>query len=74
MDSSIRTTHGFLQLMIVVLNAGAGAVVAGIAGDLAAGVALAREAIRNGRALAALNKLRELSRQFAAATPQGQVQ
>ena len=52
---------------IVTLNAGAGLVVAGLAGDLAAGIEQARESIDEGRAVAALADLVEVSQREAAA-------
>jgi anthranilate phosphoribosyltransferase len=45
------------RLDLVLLNAAAGLVVAGLAGDLASGVELARAPIRDGRALAKLQAL-----------------
>ena len=52
---------------IVVLNAGAGLVVSGIAGDLAHGLVLAAESIDSGRAALALDALVEVSQSAAAA-------
>ncbi len=46
---------------LVLLNAGAGFVVAGLAADLASGVALAREQLDSGRALAKLRALQQPS-------------
>ncbi len=46
---------------IVLLNAAAGMVVAGLADDIGAGIDLAREAITSGRAAAALDRLVEVS-------------
>jgi anthranilate phosphoribosyltransferase len=46
---------------IVVLNAAAGLVVAGLADDLAAGIELARESIRSGAAAGALDRLADFS-------------
>jgi anthranilate phosphoribosyltransferase len=51
---------------VVLMNAGAGLLAAGKAADLAAGIALARESIDSGRALAALEALGDLSRRLAA--------
>jgi anthranilate phosphoribosyltransferase len=50
---------------VVMLNAGAGLVVAGLADDLAAGVALAAEAIDDGRAAAVLERLVRVSKEAA---------
>jgi anthranilate synthase/phosphoribosyltransferase len=52
---------------VVLLNAAAGLLAAGRAADLAEGVAMARESIDSGRALASLDALGELSRRLAAA-------
>lgn len=52
---------------IVVLNAGAGLVVAGIAGDLAHGLVLAAESIDSGRAARTLDAFVEVSQSAAAA-------
>ena len=52
---------------VVLLNAAAGLLAAGKVADLAEGVALARDSIDSGRALAALEALGELSRRLAAA-------
>ncbi len=54
---------------IVSLNAGAGLVVAGLAGDLAAGVEAAHEALDSGSAVRALAGLVEVSQREAAAEP-----
>jgi len=51
---------------IVLLNAAAALLAAGKVADLAEGVALARESVESGRALAALEALGELSRRLAA--------
>jgi len=53
---------------VVVLNAAAGLVVAGLADDLAAGVALAAEVVDDGRSAAVLERLVRASKE-AAATP-----
>ena len=52
---------------IVTLNAGAGLVVAGLAVDVAAGIEAARAALDSGAAVAALNRLVEVSQEAAAA-------
>lgn len=52
---------------IVSLNAGAGLVVAGLAGDLAAGIAMAQASIDSGAAVAALAALVDVSQREAAA-------
>jgi len=52
---------------IISLNAGAALVVAGLAGDLEAGIAAARASIDSGAAVGALNKLVEVSQREAAA-------
>ncbi len=52
---------------IVSLNAGAGLVVAGVVGDLPAGIEAAREALDSGAAVAALARLVEVSQEEAAA-------
>jgi anthranilate phosphoribosyltransferase len=55
---------------IISLNAGAGLVAAGVADDLPAGIAAARTSIDSGAAVAALNKLVEVSqRELAAEQP-----
>jgi anthranilate synthase/phosphoribosyltransferase len=52
---------------VVLMNAAAGLLAAGKVADLAEGVALARESIDSGRALAALDELGDLSRRLSAA-------
>lgn len=52
---------------IITLNAGAALMAAGLADDLAAGIAAARASLDSGAAVAALNRLVELSQQEAAA-------
>lgn len=52
---------------IVVLNAGAGLLAAGLVADLASGVEAARASIDSGRAVAALHRLVEVSQREAAA-------
>jgi anthranilate phosphoribosyltransferase len=54
---------------VVVLNAGAGLVVAGLAGDLAAGVALAGATIDSGAAAAALDRVVTVSQAARPAEP-----
>ena len=51
---------------IVLLNAAAALVAAGLAGDLKEGVAMGAEAIDSGEAAAALAKLRQFGEKYAA--------
>ncbi|MEM1423443.1 MAG: anthranilate phosphoribosyltransferase [Planctomycetota bacterium] len=65
---SARVVRGILEgdtgarTDIAIVNAGAALVVGGAVGDLGAGVELAREAVRSGRALMALDELARVSR------------
>jgi anthranilate phosphoribosyltransferase len=54
---------------IISLNAGAALVAAGLADDLAAGIAAARSSVDSGRAVAALNQLVEVSQREMAIEP-----